>query len=229
MTEYAYEPVPGLPEQLPPGESVLWQGAPRWQSLARYAFHTRAVALYFLALVLLNFMWKLTDGEPLRAAVAGAVWLTILATITIALLVLLAWAMSRSTLYTMTNRRLVLRFGVAFPMAINLPFARITDAGLRRYADGSGDIPLTMEGPVRAGYIVLWPHAQPWNYWPPRPMLRAVPDAAEVARIFAGALLAARTDLAQSVAAQGPADAPPAIVSTDPATVILPIAGTTLH
>ncbi|WP_295390886.1 photosynthetic complex putative assembly protein PuhB [uncultured Thiodictyon sp.] len=212
MTEYAYEPVPGLPEQLPPGEFVLWQGGPRWQSLARHAFHTRAVGLYFVALVMLNFLWKLTDGEPLRSAVAGAVWLTLLATIAIALLVLLAWAMSRTTLYTMTNQRLVFRIGVAFPMAINLPFARIAGAGLRRYADGTGDLPLTMDGPVRAGYIVLWPHAQPWNYWPPRPMLRAVPEAAAVAQTLAAALASARGEAAH--ATEEPDDAPPAIVAT---------------
>jgi hypothetical protein len=228
MTEYAYEPVPGLPERLPPGEVVLWQGAPRWQSLARHAFHTRAVAIYFLALVLLHFMWKFTGGEPLRSAVAGALWLMVLATIAIGLLVLLAWAMSRSTLYTITTQRLVFRFGVAFPMAINLPFTRITDVDLRLYADGSGELPLTVEGAARAGYLVLWPHAQPWHYWPPRPMLRTVPNAAEVARILAAALVAARTEVAQSFSAEGPADAPPAIVSTA-APVMLPVAGTTFH
>lgn len=219
MTEYASEPVPGLPEQLPPGEFMLWQGAPRWQSLARHAFHTRAVALYFLALVLLHCAWKFTGGQPLITAVGGALWLILLGTIAIALLVLLAWAMSRSTLYTITNQRVVLRFGVAFPMAINLPFSRISDAGLRRYADGAGDLALTMAGPVRAGYIILWPHAQPWHYAPPRPMLRTLPDAAAVARILADALTAARTNAPES------ADAPPAIVST--AAVTLPVADAT--
>ena len=31
------------------------------------------------------------------------------------------------------------------------------------------------------GYALLWPHARPWRYRSPEPMLRAVPDAQAVA------------------------------------------------
>lgn len=192
MAEYEYEPVPGLPERLPPGEVLLWQGAPRWQSLALRAFHARKVALYFLALLLLLLGWKLTGEAPLIAALGGALWLTALAAVAVGLLVLLAWATGRATLFTITNRRVVMRFGVAFPMAINLPFIQITTAGLRVYDDGTGDLPLTMSGLVNTSYLILWPYARPWRWSPPQPMLRAVPDAARVAEILATALEAAR-------------------------------------
>lgn len=192
MAEYEYEPVPGLPERLPPGEVLLWQGAPRWQSLAVHAFHARKVALYFLALLLLLLGWKLTGEAPLIAALGGALWLTALATVAVGLLVLLAWATARATLFTITNRRVVMRFGVAFPMAINLPFVQIATAGLRVYADGTGDLPLTLSGLVNASYPILWPYARPWRWSPPQPMPRAVPDAARVAEILATALEAAR-------------------------------------
>ena len=39
ITEYESEPIPGLPEQLPQGEKILWQGAPKWQSFAKHVFH----------------------------------------------------------------------------------------------------------------------------------------------------------------------------------------------
>ena len=39
--EYEIEPIPGLPGNLPPGESILWQGSPDWQAFARSVFHTR--------------------------------------------------------------------------------------------------------------------------------------------------------------------------------------------
>jgi hypothetical protein len=192
VAEYEYEPVPGLPERLPPGEVLLWQGAPRWQSLALHAFHARKVALYFLALLLLLLGWKLTGEAPLIAALGGALWLAALAAVAVGLLVLLAWATGRATLFTITNRRVVMRFGVAFPMAINLPFIQITTAGLRVYPDGTGDLPLTMSGLVNTSYMILWPYARPWRWSPPQPMLRAVPDAARVAEILAAALEAAR-------------------------------------
>ena len=58
MSEHDFEPIRGLPGDLPEGETILWQGAPNWLTLAEQAFHVRAVAAYF-ALMLL---WRLTAG-----------------------------------------------------------------------------------------------------------------------------------------------------------------------
>lgn len=191
MAEYEYEPVPGLPERLPPGEALLWQGAPCWQSLALHAFHARKVALYFIALLLLLLGWKLTGAASLIETLGGALWLVALGAVAVGLLVLLAWATGRATLFTITSQRVVMRFGVALPMAINLPFSQITTAGLRLYPDGTGDLPLTMTGSVNTSYFILWPYARPWWVSRPQPMLRAVPDAARVAETLAAALKSA--------------------------------------
>jgi len=201
MSEYEYEPVPGLPERLPPGEVLLWQGVPRWQSMARHAFQARKVALYFIALMVLLLVWNLHSGKPVVTALGGVVWLAMLGAFAVGLLALLAWLMSRATLYTITSRRVVMRIGVAIQICINIPFAQVANAGLRRYADGSGDLPLTLSGPVRASYIVLWPHARPWHFSPPQPMLRAVPQAAQVAELLATALKDARGGAAEPAAA----------------------------
>ena len=34
IREHGYEPQPGLPEELPAGEKVLWRGKPDWLTLA---------------------------------------------------------------------------------------------------------------------------------------------------------------------------------------------------
>jgi hypothetical protein len=192
MSEYEFEPVPGLPENLPQGEAILWQGAPRWQSLARHAFHALKIAVYFIVLALLVVTWNVQAGKPLLYALGGVVWFAVLGGAAIGLLLLLAWAISRATLFTITSRRVVMRFGVAIELSINLPFAQITNADLKLYKDGTGDIPLTMSGPVRAAYIVLWPYVRPWHFSIPQPMLRAVPDAAKVAEVLADALVSYR-------------------------------------
>lgn len=188
--EYEWEPVPGLPERLPNGERILWQGAPRWGALARRAFHVRKVALWF-GLIL---AWVLTadalTGAPLKESVLGAAWLVLLGAVAIGLLVLLARAMARSTLYTITNRRVVMRFGVAIPLTINLPFTQIVSADLREFGDGTGDLPLTLVGAARVPYLVLWPNVRPWHFVPAQPMLRAVPQAAGMAKTLAEALAA---------------------------------------
>ena len=179
VTEYDGEPIPGLPGRLPPGEAILWQGAPDWRLLARSAFHVRAVAAYFAILFALGIASGSLFGLAMTmlAGLAGT-----------GLLAFLAWAMARSTLYTITNRRVVLRFGVALPMCVNLPMVKVGTARLNARPDGSGDIALQMIGEQRAGYLMLWPYVRPWKFAAPEPMLRALPDVRPVADLLARAM-----------------------------------------
>ncbi|NCC28053.1 MAG: PH domain-containing protein [Gammaproteobacteria bacterium] len=188
MREYEFEPIRGLPEHLPPGEEMLWQGAPRWSALARRAFHVRKVAVYFAIILVWRIFADLSAGETTGEVVVGALWITALALVSIGGLLLLAWAMARSTVYTITTRRLVMRFGVALPMIVNFPFAQIHSAQMKRHRDETGDIPIVLVASTRTSYTVLWPHVRPWHFTKPQPMLRAIPDVARVAGILSEAL-----------------------------------------
>lgn len=181
LTEYDDEPVRGLPGELPEGETLIWQGSPEWRLLARSAFFTRIVGLYFAGLVALA-IFNGSTGGVIATLIAGAVG--------IGLLMLYAWAVARTTVYTLTSRRVVLRIGVALNMCINLPLAKIGGANLRALGPVEGDLALQLIGPHRLGYLVLWPHARPWKLGNPQPMLRALPDAAVVGERLARAVAA---------------------------------------
>ncbi|WP_232824387.1 hypothetical protein [Blastomonas sp. UPD001] len=71
ITEYDEEPVRGLPGELPQGETLLWQGSPDWRLLARSAFFTRIVGLYFAALVALAIYNGSTGGVIATAIAPG--------------------------------------------------------------------------------------------------------------------------------------------------------------
>jgi hypothetical protein len=190
VNEYEFEPVRGLPELLPPGEELLWQGAPRWQSLAVSAFHARKVGLYFAALIAVDAVASLATGRPAAAVAISAAGLIVLALAAVGLLALLAWFTARSTVYSITTRRLVMRFGVALPMSINLPFSVIESASMRTRHDGSSDLPLVLMPGSRIGYLITWPHVRPWQFARPQPMLRAIPDGERVAAQLATGLAA---------------------------------------
>jgi hypothetical protein len=179
--EYDMEPIRGLPGDLPAGEHIIWQGAPSWVRLARDAFKTRWVAVYFVVLLL----WAVFDGNASGAAMTLAVGLAAMI-----LLHGLAWLAARATVYTITNRRVVFRYGVALPKCVNLPMSAIASVGLKRNSDGTGDIPLALSGAHRLGYVQFWPHARPWKVAEPEPMLRALPEADSVAALLGAALLA---------------------------------------
>lgn len=189
ITEYDDEPVRGLPGELPQGETLLWQGSPDWRLLARSAFFTRIVGLYFAALVALA-IYNGSTGGVIATGIAGVLG--------VGLLMLYAWAVARTTVYTLTSKRVVLRIGVALNMCINLPLAKIGGANLRPLGPVEGDLALQLIGPHNLGYLVLWPHARPWKLGHPEPMLRALPDAAVVGERLARAVAAiAPVDRAQ--------------------------------
>ena len=161
--DFAFEPVPGLPALPPEGETILWQGGPDWRGLAWRAFHLREVTCYFGALVAAQPVLALVQGTPLAATLLPMTWLTLAGSVAAGLLAGLAFLAARGTVYTITSRRLVLRFGIALPMTINLPFALVAQAGLKLRRGGSGDIPVGLVPGERISYIVLWPHARPWR------------------------------------------------------------------
>ena len=206
MREHEEEPVPGLPEVLPAGEAIVWQGAPQWRRLAVEAFHVRKVALYFGLLVAWRCGAGVLDGQSWTLVLAGLPPLLLSALAAIGLLLFLARLSARATLYTITNRRVVMRIGVAMSITLNLPFKAVESASLRLGPGGIGDIALSVGDEGRIAYLHLWPHARPWRLARPQPVLRAVADAADVALRLSQAI-DATVPVSRSQAATGPAPA----------------------
>lgn len=200
MSDHDAEYVRGLPEDLPEGERILWQGTPRWTALARSAFHTRGLSIYFTALLLLRALTVLWSGGAVEHAVVAVLWLIPLAAAGVGMMMLVAWLTARATVYTITNRRVVMRIGIVLEITLNFPFRVIESAGLRVNTDGTGDIPLVLSGDDRIAFVHLWPHARPWRFERPEPMMRSVPDAAHAASILSHALAAYCGVPARSVA-----------------------------
>ena len=159
-------------------EKVLWRGRPDVAPLARTAFHTRSVGIYFLVLIALSLAYD----NPNAAIVC-----TVLGREALAILNGLAWLSVRTTLYILTDTRLILRVGMAIETRINIPLKHVTSANLRMRGKSHGDIALTLGGDRLLGYALLWPHVRPWRFARPEPMLRAVPDAKALAAMLAKA------------------------------------------
>jgi hypothetical protein len=193
MNDFDFEPQRGLPELLPEGEKLLWQGAPRWQTLAIDAFHARKVILYFGTIGALQAVVRLANGSTVTAALTPLLWLIPLGVAASVILVTLAWLSARTTVYTITSRRIVMRVGLALPAAINIPFRLVDSASVRINADGTGDVPVVLRKGNNLAFMLLWPHARRWHIGQPQPMLRAIPDADRVASLMVKALSATAT------------------------------------
>jgi len=171
-----------LPNDLPPGEHVLWFGQPSLVGLWRRAYRGDFVALYFAVLAI----WAAVDGTPnslLAAFITGGA--------SLGLLGLLALVSSRTTMYMITNRRVVIKVGAALTVFHNLPFTQLPSAALCVYGDGAGDIAMKTVSGQRLSYWSLWPCARPLRFREPEPTLRAVVGARDVARILSRAMIEA--------------------------------------
>lgn len=183
--DFQTEPVPGLPAHLPEGEAIVWQGRPDAAAIARHVLHRNKVAIYFAALVAWRVMSGLYDGLPIAVILGNAAWALVLAATAILIITVIAYGMARTTVYTITNKRVVMRIGVALPVTFNLPFAQILSADLARLSGGSGTIALTLKEHTKISWAVLWPHARPWKLAKPQPALRCLPDVVPVANLLA--------------------------------------------
>lgn len=183
--DFDFEDRPGIPAPLPPGEHVVWQGSPDKWELAKNAFHLKKISIYFLVILGIQFVSRLGSNADTPATGASLSTTLLLSLAGIVILGGLAWMTAHVTIYTVTNRRILIRFGVALQMTINLPFVQIKAADMRADKNGFGDIPLTLKDTKRVSYIVLWPHVRPWCFSRPQPMLRSIPNVAQVAAIIA--------------------------------------------
>lgn len=204
MNELRIRKLCELPEPLPEGEHILWQQSPAWSPYSRRVFQIDKIALYFLVLLVWVAASAAADGGWTAAlrALSWAVWPALGV---LGMLALLGWLYARSTVYTITNRRVVIESGLAIPAAVNLPFGCVERADIKCFRDGTGDIELSMSGP-RLLYSMLWPNLHLFRLKQPRPKLLALNQPRQVAALLGNALVAARAAAGSDTPAQPPND-----------------------
>lgn len=180
--EHEWEAAYGLPEPLPSGERILWQGQPRARGVARRIFHGVGLSIYFAVMLAWAAVaqWDHVGslGQLLRVLgplliLTGVVWMIVAA---------LAYLTASTTVYTLTNRRVVMRIGIVLTVTYNLPLRCIDAAHVAHTGQGRGDIALALTGDTRIAYLHLWPHARPWHLNRPQPMLRCLDRVDDVAQ-----------------------------------------------
>jgi hypothetical protein len=182
--EHELEPQYGLPERLPSGETILWQGSPEFRTVALSIFHVRKVAVYFAVLLAIRAGLAANESGLWLDGLVSLAWPLPLALTALGLLTALAWMTAKTAVYTLTNKRVVMRIGIVLTLTFNVPLRTVRSAGLRQRTDRAGDIVLQLRGPDHIAYLHLWPHALPWHLARPEPMLRAVSQAPEVAALL---------------------------------------------
>jgi hypothetical protein len=185
--EHEFEPQYGLPERLPADEKILWQASPDVAMLAREAFHFRTLCVYFASLVAIGGGMEISEGGDALAVLLSVKWLLPLSLTGLAIVWALAWMTARTTVYTLTNKRIVMRLGIVLTVTFNLPLSKLSGADLRLYRRGFGDISMSLTGEDRIAWVHLWPSSRPWHLANPQPTVRCVAGAASLSEQLSGA------------------------------------------
>ncbi len=169
------------------GETLLWQGRPDWRAVARDVLHIRILAAYFALMLIWEFAADRADGwSPLNTLWRGT-GLFVTSLVMLSLCAGYAWAIARTTRYTLTTERCILEYGVALTATLSVPLGRVASVAVDARHDGRGDILLTPKPGPRLRYMKLWPHARPWRWTSAEPMLRGVPDVMAMAAVISQA------------------------------------------
>jgi hypothetical protein len=202
--DFDFEPQPGLPKALPPGEDLLWQGSPDPSALAHEAFKANWVLGYLLILAVWRASMAFMDGG-FGQSVAVFLPYLVLALVAYGLIRLLARAVARAAIYSITTNRVILRIGAALQVTWTVPFTQVAEASLStRPMTGTGTIALKLTKGQHISYLALWPHLRPGLGHGVQPAFRCIPDAARAARILSDA---AQTRINEPVVSFAPTSA----------------------
>jgi lipid-A-disaccharide synthase-like uncharacterized protein len=181
--DFAVEPIEGLPELLPKGEVILWQGRPNWLRLTIESLNLWWVIGYFGLLAAWRFL-SVIDYMPFGTSISASIPFLFVAAFVGLLLCGVGYIQAKETLYTITNRRVVMRIGAALTLTLNLPFTKINNAAVAKKRGDFGNIAFETSGDTKFSYFVLWPHARSWYFGKPQPTLKCIPDIEKVSSIL---------------------------------------------
>ena len=148
--DFAFEPIRGLPERPPEGEVILWQGQPNWLRLTvDHQFWW--VLAYFIFLFVWRFI-SVSDLMPIDQALLVSFPFLALALIVALLLLLIGFIQAKATVYTITNKRIVMRIGAALTLTLNLPFTEIENAAIASSSKNFGSIAIDTKNDAKFSF-----------------------------------------------------------------------------
>ncbi len=171
-----------------PGERVLWRGQPSGRALTHDLMHVRWLVLYFAVVLIWGAASDRSEGLSSGQTLLRGVPLFLVSLVVLAACAGFARACARATTYTITNQRCILRFGLALHATLSLPLRRIATVSVAVAPDSTGNIPLMLHPGSHVSFLKLWPHARPWRFSRPQPMLRGIPEAAHVGNLLSMAI-----------------------------------------
>ena len=93
----------------------------------------------------------------------------------------LAAIQTYSTVYIITENRVIIKTGAALSFLISMPFKKIKEVNLQKRGGSVGTISFELFSEKRVPYISCWPSVRPWRFKKTQPAFSCIGSVDEVA------------------------------------------------
>ena len=181
-------------DAIPEGESILWKGKPSFWGFSWYFFGLKLLAFYLIILSVV-FAARLTATDFFTAFVVDFLPFLLSGILASCILMALAKIQSQSSVYIITENRVIIKSGAALSFLISMPFKKIKAVNLQKRKGSLGTISFELNSGKRVPYISCWPSVRPWRFKKTEPAFSCIENVDEVATILRKSVMAGRVSL----------------------------------
>ena len=160
-------------KMIPDGEKIYWSGMPNWRSFGYHAFGIKYLIFYlifcaFYSVTQINggFNFSTFFGKYLPFIISGL--------FAGMMLFFLAYVAASHTCYVLTEKRIVIKTGVALVFLLNLPLKNVVSIDKKTLAQGRGNLSFKAQSKKRIPFLSCWPSVRGGSFFEPIPTFRSI-------------------------------------------------------
>ena len=178
-----FEAPKNILDAIPNGESILWKGRPSLWGFSWNLFGLKWITLYLSILSIVSVA-RFFASDFYTAFYVDFLPFFLSGIFASIILIGLAATQTYSTVYIITENRVIIKTGAALSFLISMPFKKIKEVNLQKRGASIGTISFELLSEKRVPYISCWPSVRPWKFKRTQPAFSCIGSVDEVATIL---------------------------------------------
>ena len=178
-----FEAPKNILDAIPNGESILWKGRPSLWGFSWNLFGLKWITLY-LGILSIVSVARFFASDFYTAFFFDFLPFFLSGIFVSIILIGLAATQPYSTVYIITENRVIIKTGAALSFLISMPFKKIKEVNLQKRGASIGTISFELLSEKRVPYISCWPSVRPWKFKRTQPAFSCIGSVDEVATIL---------------------------------------------
>ena len=178
-----FEAPKNILDAIPNGESILWKGRPSLWGFSWNLFGLKWITLYLSILSIVSVA-RFFASDFYTAFYVDFLPFFLSGIFASIILIGLAATQTYSTVYIITENRVIIKTGAALSFLISMPFKKIKEVNLQKRGASIGTISVELLSEKRVPYISCWPSVRPWKFKRTQPAFSCIGSVDEVATIL---------------------------------------------